>query len=73
MKICFQALYSSGAYWKIKYNNGNVGYVIGMDNLKLIIEDTKEKITIENSLGFDEHSQLIKLLKNKKTKTQQPK
>ena len=66
MKISLKSLYSGGACWRLDYDNGKTEYVIGLKQIKRIINKPAEKIDLEKSLGFQEHSELIKLLGNKK-------
>lgn len=66
MKIKFEDLYAGGAYWRVEHDNGKIDYILGFDNIKKLIELAREKIELEASLGFEEHSKLIKLLKSRK-------
>lgn len=66
IKIRLEGLYTRGAYYKVE-NNGEIKYVYGLDNIKKLIEETKnkkEKIELEENKGFEEHSELIKLLQD---------
>ena len=69
MKIKFQSAVSGGAYWEISYNNGSKQYIIGLLEMEKLIKKTKETIEVESSLGFEEHSRLIKLLNVQEAKT----
>jgi len=66
MKIKLEAVYAGGAYWRVEYADGKIDYVLGLGNIRKIIEDAKDKesIKLETSLGFEEHSKLIELLKS---------